>query len=622
VIILLVAVSLVGPFSVAPAMAQDEAPADEVMAEVTTSDEDTTTEQAPAEQPAAEEQVAYVEQAPPTVLTGSLQIRLTDTNGVGLSGLFALTDGSGAYHERWTEGGVAWFPELVVGTAAISQLSGTTDYAFDGSTYGYIDVPAGSHVVLSMVNAFLDADGDGYGDSVDRCAAGSDAVDTDADGTPDACDEPLNGDDDADHVDNAVDACPAGDDATDGGDDSIADTCDDTAGGVAPVEPVVDETDEEALVVIAVDVAAEPVVVQEAPVSCRLADAVAPWITTDLADYPPSSLVTLTGGNWVGGQTIEILVEDDGLTDAERGPWSHAATATADAQGGFTYHFNIAPWYVANYSIVVTGECSEAKTAFTDSFMVTTATVNGGASTTVGPGATISATVTVSRSAANDNWQYTSWQISGGQLVCVDTQNFSGIGTSTVAYPITAPAASGEYDVEFRAYSNANCNGTQFGTPRTLLKGIIVSAAPGPCTATASLAGSNLNFGSSAWDGTSYPTITGALAIQISSSGTNCSGFPSSWTVQASTGVMNRSGGGTIPGTAISYTGTGSGSPPTGLTPSGAKALGGTAQVIATGNATTSTGTWTAGFSLAPSSSAEPGTYTGSITITIPSSSG
>jgi hypothetical protein len=124
---------------------------------------------------------------------------------------------------------------------------------------------------------------------------------------------------------------------------------------------------------IVAEVAAEPEVVTNAPVTCQQADAVAPFIMTDLADYPPGALVTLTGGNWVAGQTIEILVEDDGLAEAERGPWSHAATVTADAQGAFTHQFNIAPYFVADYTVVATGECREARTSFTDAIQMSMA---------------------------------------------------------------------------------------------------------------------------------------------------------------------------------------------------------------------------------------------------------
>jgi hypothetical protein len=117
--------------------------------------------------------------------------------------------------------------------------------------------------------------------------------------------------------------------------------------------------------------------------------------------------------------------------------------------------------------------------------------------------------------------------------------------------------------------------------------------------------------------GANYATGSAALAIQISSSGTGCSGFPASWSIQASTTDLG-GGSGTIPATAISYTGTASGSSPLNLTPlTGPVGLGTVGATIATGSSSIVTGTWTAGFSIAPPNTSPPGTYTGTITITV-----
>ncbi len=215
--------------------------------------------------------------------------------------------------------------------------------------------------------------------------------------------------------------------------------------------------------------------VEEAPVTCDVAEDAAPWIVTDLADYPPGALVTLTGGNWVPGQTVEILVEDDGVADTERGEWSHAATVTADEEGSFTYQFNLAPWYVADYSVVATGECAEATATFTDAISVTNATVNGGSTTTVGPSASITASVTVNRTAEGDTWSSTSWQIGSGTAQCVDTPDHTGApGTNTEIFSITAPATANTYNVVFKAFSGVGCTST-VGTA-TLTNGVIVTS--------------------------------------------------------------------------------------------------------------------------------------------------
>ncbi len=71
-----------------------------------------------------------------------------------------------------------------------------------------------------------DADNDGVCDDVDICLAGDDNVDTDGDGTPDACDTCAVGDADNDGVCDDVDICLAGDDNIDTDGDGIPDACD------------------------------------------------------------------------------------------------------------------------------------------------------------------------------------------------------------------------------------------------------------------------------------------------------------------------------------------------------------------------------------------------------------
>lgn len=302
----------------------------------------------------------------------------------------------------------------------MTQSSGTADYGFDGSAVSYVNIPSGDVAFHQAANTFMDADGDGVGDSADVCAAGNDAADTDVDGTPDACDATPNGDTDGDGIDNAADTtpngdtdgdgidnlsdatpngdtdgdgvdnaadlCPAGDDAADADVDGTADACDTTPNGDVPAEPEA--------ATVSVEIAEEPVVAQDAEaISCVVAEGASPWIVSDLADYPPGALVTLTGGNWVADQTVEIFVDDDGVADAEMGPWSHSVTATADEAGNLFYQFNLAEWYVADYTVVATGQCSTATTAFTDAVTTTTTLTADPTSSTYGGLVTFTATV-------------------------------------------------------------------------------------------------------------------------------------------------------------------------------------------------------------------------------------
>jgi hypothetical protein len=88
----------------------------------------------------------------------------------------------------------------------------------------------------------------------------------------------------------------------------------------------------------------------------------APTIASDLEDYPPGGLVTLTGTNWAPGEVVHIFVNDSiGET------WNRNVDVTAAADGTITDQFNLPNWFVATYGVVATGPISgQATTTFTD----------------------------------------------------------------------------------------------------------------------------------------------------------------------------------------------------------------------------------------------------------------
>ncbi len=89
-----------------------------------------------------------------------------------------------------------------------------------------------------------------------------------------------------------------------------------------------------------------------------------PSVTTDKADYEPGAPVVLTGSGWQAGESVHIVVNDDGLQSE---PWQHTATVVADATGGFVYQFDLPDYLVANYTVSATGSSGSASAAFTDS---------------------------------------------------------------------------------------------------------------------------------------------------------------------------------------------------------------------------------------------------------------
>src|SRR3989344_1889338 len=109
---------------------------------------------------------------------------------------------------------------------------------------------------------------------------------------------------------------------------------------------------------------------------------------------------------------------------------------------------------------------------------IDSATVNGASSVTVAPSASITAAVTVTTSGTgtNNDWNATSWNISGAN--CVNHANHSSSGTFVESFSITAPASPGTYDVSFIAYQNNGCS-TGASTTYTLTGGVVV-ATPTP----------------------------------------------------------------------------------------------------------------------------------------------
>src|SRR5262245_32994534 len=73
----------------------------------------------------------------------------------------------------------------------------------------------------------------------------------------------------------------------------------------------------------------------------------APTITSDQADYPPGSTVTVTGTGWQPGESVHIFVNDN-----VGNSWSLDSNPdpVADSNGGFTYQFVLPNWFVATYT--------------------------------------------------------------------------------------------------------------------------------------------------------------------------------------------------------------------------------------------------------------------------------
>lgn len=136
---------------------------------------------------------------------------------------------------------------------------------------------------------------------------------------------------------------------------------------------------------------------------------------------------------------------------------------------------------------------------------VISATIDGGATATVAPGATLTVSVTVQTSGYShwgSRWRSTGWRISawGGVMTCVDTTNHDGSGTYTETFTVTAPTTTGTYNLYLTAYNNNGCS-SGASSVYTLNNAVVVSDA------TAATLVSNYYFDEDSWNGSSGEVV-------------------------------------------------------------------------------------------------------------------
>ncbi len=107
--------------------------------------------------------------------------------------------------------------------------------------------------------------------------------------------------------------------------------------------------------------------------------------------------------------------------------------------------------------------------------VINSATLNGAATLTVANGESIAAAVNTTVF-AGAQWRSTGWRIAGsppGALTCVNHSNYDLAGTYTETITVTAPSATGTYDVYFIAYTDDACGANP--SSALLLAGAVLS---------------------------------------------------------------------------------------------------------------------------------------------------
>lgn len=213
-------------------------------------------------------------------------------------------------------------------------------------------------------------------------------------------------------------------------------------------------------------------------------------LTTDKADYAPTDTALITGSSLLPNTTYSLTI-----SSSDEPPTSTTVDVTSNDEGIFVYAYQLDGNYRPNYSVELKDTNGQivATTTFTDSATSVSATLNGGASVTVGPGDSITAAVTATAGSANaDKWKGTGWLISTtppGAMTCQNTPDHTS-ETSTESFSITAPTTSGTYNAYFKTFSDNGCSSDPSSLV-TLTSGVVVQTRDLTATKTNSLGGGN-----------------------------------------------------------------------------------------------------------------------------------
>jgi len=196
-------------------------------------------------------------------------------------------------------------------------------------------------------------------------------------------------------------------------------------------------------------------------------------------------------------------------------------------------------WVLAVWLGLLAGEALANRT-------ITSVTVNGGATTTVAPGATITVVVNVTtNNTGSSRWRCTSYSNLSG-AGDIDHANHDNSGSYTETFTLTAPATPGTYSPSFVAYSDSGCSNNASNT-YTLTNGVVV-LPPVPVVQSINRASFNPSaVGTTvAWTVVFNTSVTGVDASDFSLAQTggatgasiqSVTGVGDTWTVQAMTGT-------------------------------------------------------------------------------------
>src|SRR5215204_2512893 len=194
-----------------------------------------------------------------------------------------------------------------------------------------------------------------------------------------------------------------------------------------------------------------------------------PTISSDKADYAPGELVTLSGGNWQPGESVNIKVND-----TYGASWSRNVDVTADASGNITDQFNLPDSFVSDYDVTATGSSGTATTSFTDgnvTYSPTRLPATGLQAVTAGNSVNLAPDVTLTKTGGGaDPVVNTPITVTNKTTGSLTGQTCGGAGTAipsswlSVASPTLPQTITTSQNVTFRVSPPANASaGTYTG---------------------------------------------------------------------------------------------------------------------------------------------------------------
>jgi hypothetical protein len=243
-----------------------------------------------------------------------------------------------------------------------------------------------------------------------------------------------------------------------------------------------------------------------------------PTIQSDKADYAPGELVTLTGGNWQPGESVNIKVNDTyGAT------WSRNVDVTADSSGNVTDSFNLPNTFVSDYDVTATGaQSGTATTTFTDGNVAVSGTVKDSVTGLPISGATVTCNTSTGCNAtftdttdASGNYSFT--QAEGNRL------SFDTNGPVTLNLTVSKTG----YTAGTITLTNVNNNTQRTGQNISLTPSCTAaSVATSPSTQTVTY-GQNATF-TATGGGSPAPTVQWQKSTDNGATWNNVSGATSS----------------------------------------------------------------------------------------------